>query len=194
MSEDQKQGTAHTSHSNTAGKQENKREQASSESPPTNPSLNEQSRKRFRNASRPPENDTAVLANQNKRLRRKLEVSNPQGTATLGERREIIFVIRGMVERFTLADDVSIILGRSEPGARAEDGIVNLTPYGALDRGVSRHHARLHLKDDHLYVTDLGSTNGTFLAGKKLRANEPTLIRKGDELLLGRLTVQVLFR
>ena len=138
--------------------------------------------------------DTAVLANKNQRLRQKLEENAGQGTATLGEQREIIFVIRGMVERFLLTEDVSVILGRADPGARPRSDVVNLTPYGALDRGVSRAHAKLHLKENHLYVIDLDSTNGTYLAGKRLEPNEPTLLRKGDELLLGRLAIQVLFR
>ncbi len=138
--------------------------------------------------------DTAVLSDRSQRLRRKLKMQSSQGTASLGAQREIIFVIRGMVERFVLTDNLSIILGRADPGAHTGSDMINLTHYGALDRGVSREHARLHLKDNRLYVTDLGSTNGTFLAGKRLLPNEPTLLRKGDELLLGRLAVQVLFR
>lgn len=144
--------------------------------------------------SRANQPDTAILSSSNDRLRQKLAANSIQGTASLGDKREIIFVIRSMVERFVLSDADSIILGRNEPGSRPESDMIDLTPYGALDRGVSRQHVRLHLKDNHLYVTDLGSTNGTFLAGKRLRANEPSLLHKGDELLLGRLAVQVLFR
>ncbi|MBC7870028.1 MAG: FHA domain-containing protein [Chitinophagaceae bacterium] len=134
--------------------------------------------------------DTAILpANK-----RKLANQKPSpDTVTLGEQRELILVIRGMVERLMLPKDASVVLGRTDLNARFHPDI-DLTPYGALDRGVSRGHARLHIDDDKLFVTDLGSTNGTFLAGKRLQPDEPTILRKGDELLLGRLAIQVLFR
>lgn len=136
--------------------------------------------------------DTAVLSNKNY-LRRIAPVQVSNDTASLGENREIILVIRGMVERLVIKDNKPITLGRSDMKTRFVPDI-DLTPYGALDRGVSREHSRIHLEGDHLYITDLDSTNGTFLAGKRLDPHLPTLIRKGDELLLGRLAVQILFR
>ncbi|MDX1995701.1 MAG: FHA domain-containing protein [bacterium] len=134
--------------------------------------------------------DTAILPSNKRRF---LHHKVSPDTVTLGEQRELILVIRGMVERVLLPRDTSIVLGRTDLNARFHPD-VDLTPYGALDRGVSRGHARLHMEDDKLYVTDLGSTNGTFLAGKRLAPEEPTQLRKGDELLLGRLAIQVLFR
>lgn len=115
------------------------------------------------------------------------------GTARLQGKREVILVIRGMIERLTLEENDSFQLGRFEAQNRHVHQI-DLTPYGALDRGVSRLHARIHLEADYLYITDLGSTNGTYLAGQRLDANKPTRLRKGDELILGRLPVQVMFR
>lgn len=114
-------------------------------------------------------------------------------TGLLGDESEIIFVIRGIVERIVIPKDGHITLGRSDPRARTRVDL-DLTPYGALDRGVSREHVRMHIEDGKLYVTDLGSTNGTFLANVRLEAHKPTVLRKGDELLLGRLPIQVLFR
>lgn len=138
--------------------------------------------------------DTAILANK-PQVRRALQqhATTEHQTASLGENREIILVIRGMVERLILPDDKRIILGRTDVKSRFLPD-VDLTPYGALDRGVSREHASLHLQGDRLFVTDLNSTNGTYLAGKKLDPHTPSVLRKGDELLLGRLPVQVLFR
>lgn len=148
------------------------------------------------NLGRSPQNkhDTAVLEGKSP-FRRALQQKSTgeHQTASLGENREIILVIRGMVERLILQDDKRIILGRTDVKSRFLPD-VDLTPYGALDRGVSREHASLHLDGDRLYVTDLGSTNGTFLSGNKLDPNVPSILRKGDELLLGRLPVQVLFR
>lgn len=136
---------------------------------------------------------TAVLPS-NSRFRRATQAVVPDGTGSLREagRREIIFIVRGMVERAYLSEGDSIILGRSDYDARNRPEL-DLTPYGALDRGISRAHARLHLEGNRLYLTDLGSTNGTFVAGKRLTPNEPQMIRKGDEISLGRLAVQVMF-
>jgi len=48
---------------------------------------------------------------------------------------------------------------------------------------VSKQHARLLWRGDDLFVEDLGSCNGTRRDGQRLR--QPTLLRDGDELVLG---------
>jgi len=116
-----------------------------------------------------------------------------QNTSSLGEAREMILLIRGMVERLIIDESIQYVLGRFETGAR-NPGEIDLTPYGAMDRGVSRHHLRIHFYEGRLYVTDMSSTNGTFIGKARLEPNNPVLLRKGDELTLGRLPIQILFR
>ena len=111
----------------------------------------------------------------------------------LGNKQEVILLVRGMVERVMMQTGTLYKLGRFELGINEVDEI-DLTPYGAQDRGVSRIHAQLQIIDAIVHITDLGSTNGTFVNGVRLEANTPTALRKGDELLLGRLAVQALFR
>ncbi|GAB4508499.1 MAG: hypothetical protein OHK0046_01130 [Anaerolineae bacterium] len=108
-------------------------------------------------------------------------------------KRELVMVVRGMVERLMLYDGMTIILGR---GTGEDDTIyqVDLRPYDASQRGVSRQHASIDMHDGTLYLTDLGSTNGTWLAGKRIEPHQPAPINKGDEIILGRLVIQVLFR
>lgn len=53
---------------------------------------------------------------------------------------------------------------------------------------ISRAHALLAYKGDHLFVQDLGSTNGTLLNG--VREQHATL-SDGDELRMGRLVLRV---
>lgn len=137
--------------------------------------------------------ETAILSDTGLLLRRNLRDAASGGTATLGEQREVIMVIRGMIERVMISENSEFKLGRYDPTNRKSNEI-DLTPYGALDRGVSREHAKLHLENDHLYVTDLNSTNGTYLAGNKIEPFKPELLRKGDELMVGRLAIQVMFR
>jgi len=52
-------------------------------------------------------------------------------------------------------------------------------------RDVSRHHCVFHLDEGDVYLQDLGSTNGTLLNGKELRANERILLCSGDHIKVG---------
>jgi predicted component of type VI protein secretion system len=51
------------------------------------------------------------------------------------------------------------------------------------DREVSRHHLRLTPSNDGLTIEDLGSTNGTFVNGKRVTGT--SLLKNGDMLGLG---------
>ena len=53
---------------------------------------------------------------------------------------------------------------------------------------VSRLHCQLIATADTLQVRDLGSTNGTFVNGKRVKAAE---LREGDTLSVGRLELVV---
>ena len=57
------------------------------------------------------------------------------------------------------------------------------------DTFVSQLHARVFRRDGHLFVEDLGSTNGTFLNRKKVTA--PVAIRKGDRLQIGKTVMEL---
>lgn len=51
--------------------------------------------------------------------------------------------------------------------------------------GVSRLHARLECEQGTWYITDLGSTNGTFLNTEKLPSYAPHLVAAGDRMHVG---------
>lgn len=53
------------------------------------------------------------------------------------------------------------------------------------DRGVSRAHARISRGAEGWTLTDLGSTNGTFLNGVRVRS---AALRDGDEIRIGAAT------
>jgi pilus assembly protein CpaF len=60
----------------------------------------------------------------------------------------------------------------------------------ALNKGnVSKHHARITLKDGKYIVVDLKSTNGTFVNGKKLSA--PMVVRPTDKIYIGDYIINV---
>lgn len=108
-------------------------------------------------------------------------------------KREIVLMVRGTVERVALTPDQKLLLGRLDSTGRGRAD-VDLSDYGAVDRGVSREHCTLQLGEGVVYITDKDSTNGTFINGHRLTPEQPHPLHKGDELVLGRLVVQVLFR
>lgn len=52
------------------------------------------------------------------------------------------------------------------------------------DKIVSRKHAELNYSNGKLYLTDLGSANGTFINAQKVN-NETKEINLGDRIVLG---------
>lgn len=111
-------------------------------------------------------------------------------TASLKEAREIMLTIRSHKEFIRVTEGDEFEFGRYE---YPDNNQLNLSPYGALESGISRQHAKLYLLGGRLYIADMGSTNGTYIRGKLLTPAVPTLIRNGDELLLGRLRVKIQF-
>jgi transcription initiation factor TFIIIB Brf1 subunit/transcription initiation factor TFIIB len=85
-----------------------------------------------------------------------------------------------------------LLLGRYDPDTRKSPDI-DLTGFRGEDLGVSRQHARLTIKDDSLYITDLAAANATYLNGLRLTAHQPRILRDGDEIRLGKLKLQVTF-
>lgn len=59
------------------------------------------------------------------------------------------------------------------------------------DKGIaSRNHAVVKRNGDSYTITDLGSTNGTFLNGKRIAANAPQLLRTGDKIKIGEVEME----
>jgi predicted component of type VI protein secretion system len=53
------------------------------------------------------------------------------------------------------------------------------------ETGVSRQHARFHAGPKGWVVSDLDSTNGTFVNGQRLLSNQPYLLKPGDRIAIG---------
>jgi hypothetical protein len=86
-----------------------------------------------------------------------------------------------------------VVLGRYNTDT-GETPAVDLTDAGGMDKGVSRKHAVIVYRDGALHVMDYSSANGTYLNGQKLVAQQPRILRDGDDIRLGHLVVRVTFR
>ncbi|MFQ5577492.1 MAG: FHA domain-containing protein [Anaerolineae bacterium] len=89
-----------------------------------------------------------------------------------------------------VALDKAIHLGRLDPGANVYPE-VDLTNDNGLENGISRKHVRLLSRKGEIFVEDLGSTNGTFINGKRIASYLPEPLLDGDVLMLGRLAIIV---
>ena len=54
------------------------------------------------------------------------------------------------------------------------------------DSTVSRYHARIDRTEDEFWITDLNSTNGTFLNGIRLLPYERVFLKRGDIVVISR--------
>jgi pSer/pThr/pTyr-binding forkhead associated (FHA) protein len=74
-------------------------------------------------------------------------------------------------------DTTDAVVGR-DPNAA-------ITLEGEAASVVSNRHARVYLADGHWWIEDIGSRNGTFVAGRRLSAGDRHRLSIGDEFSLG---------
>src|SRR5712675_3368254 len=84
----------------------------------------------------------------------------------------VIISEKGGAERRESFDKTEINVGRVQ-------GNDLMLPKG----NVSKHHARLLYRDGRFIVTDLKSTNGTYVNGRKI--SQATIVREGDKIYVG---------
>jgi len=79
------------------------------------------------------------------------------------------------------AENIVVYAGTMTIGRRPDnDHVIGGDPF------VSGRHARIEASAGWVEITDLGSTNGTFVNGRRLEPNEPTTLIEGDEVALGK--------
>src|SRR5713101_2533023 len=75
--------------------------------------------------------------------------------------------------------------GRTEINVGRVQGNDLMLPKG----NVSKRHARLLYRDGRFIVTDLKSTNGTYVNGRKIA--QATIVREGDKIYIGDFVLRV---
>jgi hypothetical protein len=115
------------------------------------------------------------------------------GTAHLTEKSSLMFHFPDNDLPMEVRPAKRMIFGRADLTSPINPDI-DLTPYGALEKGVSRQHAAIEFNDDTLIILDVGSSNGTYLNGQRLSPNQPRVLRDGDEVRFGKLVAHVYFK
>jgi len=92
-----------------------------------------------------------------------------------------------------LASRNEFTLGRLSEGQPIMPDI-DLTPYQAYASGVSRLHVVVKRESNRIFIMDLGSSNGTYLNGRRLNPHVEETLNHGDVIALGKLKIQVLLR
>lgn len=116
------------------------------------------------------------------------------GTETLVAGQAVLLQVGDTAQSIDFQPDVDFTLGRGEGSGAGSGSDLDLTPYGGVEKGVSRRHAALRRGEGMLAVIDLDSTNGTFLNGHRLAAHQPHIVHDGDEIRLGKLSMHIYFR
>jgi hypothetical protein len=104
----------------------------------------------------------------------------------------VILQIRGLSERLQFVDGAEVILGQPDV-LRERETCVDLSRYGAHQRGVSRRHALLRFANRQVTLTDLNSLNGTSINRIKLEPNRSYPLHNGDEIMVGGLSIRIVF-
>jgi hypothetical protein len=96
-------------------------------------------------------------------------------------------------EVLPLTERDEFTLGRVSEGQPIMPDI-DLSSFNGYQLGVSRLHAVLKKQpNNEIVIVDLGSSNGTYLNGTRLKPHEPQKLAHSDIVSLGRLKIQVLF-
>ncbi len=111
--------------------------------------------------------------------------------SAIGKLQRVSFIIDGI--ELTLPAGTKLIVGRHDKSATAIIPDVDLARFDAENLGVSRQHMELSWRSGLIYVTDMGSTNGTLLNGQRLVAGIERILRDNDELVIGHMRAIVHF-
>lgn len=94
-------------------------------------------------------------------------------------------------EPIILKNQSKTTIGRDAEASREE--MLDMSRYGDLSLGISRHHAQIHYTDGAYMLEDLGSTNGTWLNRRRLTPGQLYPLHLDDQLWLGPLKLLFCF-
>jgi hypothetical protein len=115
------------------------------------------------------------------------------GTAFFNENASLLLHIEGHNNPLSVNPTPKTYMGRSEEST-PECLHIDLTPYGAKEKGVSRLHVVLYRTHVTLSLEDLNSTNRTYINGAMIPVRQVQMLHDGDEIMLGALRIRLAFQ
>jgi pSer/pThr/pTyr-binding forkhead associated (FHA) protein len=134
--------------------------------------------------------DTLIYPSQARSL--ELDISNTIPKKLL-ENKSFILYYPDAEEVINIPEQDEFTIGRFVDGQVITPD-VDLNPFEAYDKGVSRLHATIRIDQDKekIYVIDLGSANGSSVNGYEIPANSEVPLNHGDVLSLGKFNMRVI--
>jgi hypothetical protein len=102
----------------------------------------------------------------------------------------ILFYLPDMRDPIKFVNTDLIIFGRRDKRNKFTP-TVDLTEHHGSLLGVSRQHAKVVFYEGDFYVTDLGSTNGTWVNDRPVDTDDTVKLTAGDLLRLGHLIIYI---
>ncbi len=124
-----------------------------------------------------------VMASQEEKEKHQIEIHE----------REVLLVFPDAKQSQVYRTDEPLIIGRSHETVSTKPD-VDLSVFGAAEKGVSRRHAMLVNTSIGLTITDLGSRNGTFVGEERLDAHQSAHLENRSIVRFGGVTVQIHFK
>jgi hypothetical protein len=111
-------------------------------------------------------------------------------------RRRLLLFAEGSKYPLQISGNRAVILGRNlEKGIGPQgETILDLSPFEALERGVSRRHAVLTPVEDGYEIYDMGSTNGSWLNQTRMLPGRRYRLSGESEVRLGRMVLRMVVR
>ena len=104
------------------------------------------------------------------------EFSNQNKTTVLYEESVPKLICIGKKEEQIILDHFPFVIGSRKEGS----------DYAIMEKGVSRMHADISFEGGMYFITDLNSTNGTFLNEKEIETGKAVRLKEGDEIRIAK--------
>jgi len=104
----------------------------------------------------------------------------------------IAIYLSNYMHPFEVRVDSDFVIGRKTDGAPA--GLLDLTPLEGYIMGVSKQHVRIQDLGKYYQITDLGSSNGTWVNEERLIPNQPAFLPNAARVQLGRMPLYIIYR
>jgi len=106
------------------------------------------------------------------------------------DKRTIVLQIEHFPEPILLRVIQTAFLGRASENFKVHP-LLDLTPFGAVQAGISRVHAAIYRTVSGMAIEDRASSNGTWLNGMRLEPRRFYTLASGDHIFFSKLSVEV---